>query len=58
MLDKLNEKDLQKVAEKVLEIKDQAEEAGKNNPTEEELKQDDATTQAQDEGEIAYIAED
>jgi hypothetical protein len=44
VLDKLNEKDLQKVAEKVLEIKDQAEEAGKNIPTDEEVKQDDATT--------------
>jgi hypothetical protein len=44
VLDKLNEQDLQKVAEKVLEIKDQAEDARKNSPTDEEVKQDDATT--------------
>ena len=46
------------MAEKVLEIKDQADEFGKNSPTDEELKQDDATTQAQEEGEVAYNTED
>lgn len=45
MLDKLNERDLQKIAEKVLEIKEQAEESVKNGPAAEE---EDATTQAQD----------
>ena len=58
MLDKLNEKDLQKVAEKVFEIKDQADEAGKDRPTDEELKQDDATTQVHEEIEVAYNNED
>ena len=48
VLDKLNEKDLQKIAEKVLEIKEQADESAKNGPTEEEKREEDATTQAQE----------
>jgi hypothetical protein len=37
-------RDRQKIGEKVLEIKEQTEEIGKNGPTEEDKKDEDATT--------------